>query len=382
MDFRLNETQEMFRDMVRNFARKEVAPLTQELDKKAEFPWKNYKQAAELGILAMTLPEEFGGVEADSISYALAIEELAWASASVADSIMLVEALTYLLHTYGTREQQQKWIPPLVNAEILGSFAVTEPNAGTDAASMQTTAVLDGDCYVLNGTKAFINNAPVADMAIVFAVTDKEKGPRGGITAFIVEKGMPGLSAGKPEDLLGQRSLIVGELIMEDVRVPKENVLGKVGEGFKMAMKCLDNGRIAIAALALGIAQAALDESIKHSKQRVQFGQPIANFQATQFKIANMATEIEAARLLIHKAAFLKDQGVKFSKEAAMAKLFASDLAVRAANEAVQIHGGYGYTKDYVVERLYRDCKITQIYEGTNEIQRVVIARHVYNESE
>lgn len=377
MEFTLSETQLMIRDMVHDFARNEVAPLTQELDKSGDFPLENYRKAAELGILGMTLPEEIGDVEADMVSYVLAIEELAKASASLADSCMLVDMLASLLYKYGSQKQKDKFIQPLIKGEIFGCFAVTEPNAGSDVAGMRTTAVQEDDHWVINGSKMFINNAPIADMAIVYAVTDKEKGSRGGVTAFIVENGTPGFSRGKAEDLMGQRSLKVGQLFFEDVKVPQENILGNVGEGFKMAMSVLDSGRIEIAALALGIAQAALEESVKYSKERVQFGRPIAKFQAIQWKLADMATQIQAARLLIYHAAYLKDQGQNYTKEAAMAKLFASDVANKVTNEAVQIHGGYGYIKEYVVERLYRDAKITQIYEGTNEIQRVVIARQL-----
>ncbi|KJS82156.1 MAG: acyl-CoA dehydrogenase [Peptococcaceae bacterium BICA1-8] len=375
MDFSLNESQQMIKDMVRDFARNEVAPLTSDLDKTGDFPWANYRKAAELGIMGMSLPEEIGGVGADMVSYAIAIEELAWASASLADSCMLVDMLVHLLNKHGNDMIKDKYIEPLISGDSMGCFAVTEPEAGSDLANIQTVAVKAGSHWVLNGSKIFINNAPIADMAIVFAVTDKEKGSSGGMTAFIVEKDMPGFIRGKAEDLMGQRSLKIGQLFFEDVKVPEENILGNIGEGFKMAMSVLDSGRIEIAALALGIAQAALDESLKYSKERKQFGRPIAKFQATQWKLANMATEIDAARLLIHRAAYLKDQGKNYSKEAAMAKLFTSDIAVKAVNEAVQIHGGYGYTKEYVVERLYRDAKVTQIYEGTNEIQRLVISR-------
>ncbi|MFZ5595846.1 MAG: acyl-CoA dehydrogenase family protein [Bacillota bacterium] len=379
MDFSLNEVQLMIKEMVRDFATNEVAPLTAALDKSGEFPWDNYYKAAELGILGMTLPEELGGTGADMVSYVVAIEELSRASASLADSCMLVDMLATLLYRYGTSQQQDKFIKPLITGKMMGCFAVTEPNAGSDLAGMKTSAVRDGDHWVLNGTKMFINNAPIADMAIVFAVTDKEKGSRGGVTAFLVENGMPGFSRGKAEDLMGQRSLQVGQLFLEDVRVPRENILGEIGQGFKMAMSVLDSGRIEIAALALGIAQAALDESLKYARERVQFGRPIAKFQAIQWKLADMATGIEAARLLVYQAASLKDKGKNYTRQAAMAKLFASDIAARAATEAVQIHGGYGFTKEYTVERLYRDVKITQIYEGTNEIQRMVIARNLLN---
>lgn len=377
MDFQLNETQLMIRDMVRDFAASEVAPLTAGLDKTGEFPWDNYFKAAELGILGMTLPEEMGGTGSDMVSYVVAIEELSRASASLADSCMLVDMLAALLYRYGTGEQKDKYIKPLISGKMMGCFAVTEPNAGSDLAGMKTSAVRDGGHWVLNGAKMFINNAPIADMAIVFAVNDKEKGSRGGVTAFLVENGTPGFSRGKAEDLMGQRSLQVGQLFLEDVRVPQENILGEIGQGFRMAMSVLDSGRIEIAALALGIAQAALDESLKYAQERVQFGRPIAKFQAIQWKLADMATEIEAARLLIYQAASLKDRGKNYTKQAAMAKLFASDIAARATTEAVQIHGGYGFTKEYTVERLYRDVKITQIYEGTNEIQRMVIARQL-----
>ncbi|MDR3588667.1 MAG: acyl-CoA dehydrogenase family protein [Negativicutes bacterium] len=380
MGFELNETQAMIRETVRDFARTEVAPLTSELDKKGEFPWVNYRQAVDLGLLGMTMPEELGGIGADAVSFALAIEEMAWASASLADTVMLVDSLCYLLYHYGSASIHEKYLKPIMKGKMLGSFGVTEPEAGTDVANIQTTAVKDGKHWVLNGTKAFINNAPLADMAIIFAVTDTEKRSHGGMTAFVVEKGMTGLSAGKQEDLMGQRSLSVGQLFMENVKVPEENILGEVGQGFRICMSVIDSGRIEIGALALGIAQAALDESLKYSKERIQFGQTLSQFQITQWKLASMATEIEASRLLVYNAACLKDQGKKYGKQAAMAKLFASDTAVRAVNEAVQIHGGYGYSKEYVVERLYRDAKITQIYEGTNEIQRLLISRYLLKE--
>ncbi|MBS3975282.1 MAG: acyl-CoA dehydrogenase [Syntrophomonadaceae bacterium] len=377
MNFSLTEEQQMIRDMVREFAEKEIKPFAAELDRKGEFPAEIIKKLADLGVLGIPIPEEHGGSGASFLSYIIAIEELSRGCASTG---VIVETHTSLgsepiLH-WGTPEQKRKYLPRLASGEIIGSFGLTEPNAGSDAGGMQTTAVLDGDEYVINGSKIFISNAGASELTIVFAKTEKSSGVKG-ISAFIVEKNTPGYIVGSPEDKLGIRASQTCSLTFEDMRVPKENILGKPGEGFKIAMHALDGGRIAIAAQALGIAQAAFEEAIKYSKERIQFGQPIAKFQGVQWMIADMATDIQAARLLTYQAAWLKDEGQKYTKEAAMAKLYASEAAMRHTVKAVQVHGGYGYTMEYPVQRHMRDAKITEIYEGTSEVQRIVIASNI-----
>ncbi|MCG0278273.1 MAG: acyl-CoA dehydrogenase [Thermanaeromonas sp.] len=377
MDLNLTKSQRMIRQMVREFAEKEVAPGASERDSTGEFPWEIVKKMARYNMLGIPFPEEYGGAGADTLSYIITVEELARVCAATA---VIVSAHTSLcahpIYQFGTEEQKQRFLVPLAQGNRLGAFALTEPNAGTDAASIRTTATRQGDSYILNGNKIFITNGGVADIYIVLAKTDPSKGARG-ITAFIVEKGTPGFSFGKKEDKLGIRASSTTELIFQNCRIPVENRLGEEGEGFKIAMQTLDGGRIGIAAQAVGIAQACLDACLRYAKEREQFGKPIGSFQAIQWMLADMATQVEAARLLTYRAAWLKDNKQPFSKEAAMAKLYASEVAMQQAIKAVQIHGGYGYMKDYPVERFFRDAKITEIYEGTSEVQRMVIASHL-----
>lgn len=374
MDFTLTKEQEMIRNMVREFAEKEIEPIAQEIDKKAIFPERTIRKLGELGVLGLCVSTKYGGAGMDPISLVLVIEELSRVCASHGVIVSVNNSLVcYTLERFGNEEQKEEYLVPLANGEGLGFYALTEPGAGTDAASIQTTATLDGDEYVINGTKHFITNARYSKAGIVFATIDKTKRHKG-ICAFIVDRDTPGFRIGKEEDKMGIRASATSELIFEDCRVPKENLLGGVGEGFKIALTALDSGRLGIAAQAVGIARRAMEEAIKYSKERIAFGQPIAKFQAIQWMIANMATRIEAARLLTLRGAYLKGKGVRFSKEAAMAKFYASDTAVRVTRDAVQIFGGYGYMKEYVVERLYRDAKITEIYEGTTEVQKMVIS--------
>jgi len=374
MKLELNEQQIMIQKMVREFAEKEIAPFAAELDKKAEYPTKILQNMAKLGLLGIIIPPEYGGAGLDTISYAIVIEEISRKCASTGVITSVHNSLvSWPILKYGTDEQKNKYLPKLANGEKIGAFAGTEPNAGSDLGAMKTTAVLKGNHYIINGDKTFITSGSEAGIIIIFAVTDKNAGTKG-ISAFIVESGFKGYKVGSIFEKLGINASKTSELIFENMEVPKENLLGKEGDGFKIALSTLDGGRIGIASQAVGIAQAALDESIEYSKQRQQFGKPIAQFQAIQWMIADMATKIEAARYLVYNAAYKKDKKERCSKEAAMAKLFASEVAVDTAIKAVQIHGGYGYTKEYTVERLFRDAKITEIYEGTSEVQRMVIA--------
>lgn len=377
MKLALSENQKMIRDMVREFAEREIAPVAADLDKNEEYPMEILKKMAQLGLLGIIVPQEYGGASADTISYTLVIEEISRKCASTGVITSVHNSLVcWPIMKFGTDEQKQKYLPVLAKGDKIGAFAATEPNAGSDLGGMETTAQLDGNEYIINGSKTFITSGSKAGILIVFAVTDKSAGSKG-ISAFIVENDMPGFKVGSIFEKLGINASLTSELIFENMRVPKENLLGKEGDGFKIALMTLDSGRIGIGAQAVGIAQAALDESVEYAKQREQFGRPISKFQAIQWMIADMATRIEASRLLVHNAAFAKDQEKRFSKEAAMAKLFASETAMDAALKAVQIHGGYGYTKEYLVERLFRDAKITEIYEGTSEIQRLVIASNL-----
>jgi len=374
MQLELNEQQKMIKKMVREFAEKEIAPVAANLDKTGEYPTKILKKMAELGLLGIVIPTEYGGAGLDIISYAIIIEEISRKCASTGVITSVHNSLVaYPIMKYGNDEQKKKYLPQLAKGQKIGAFAGTEPNAGSDLGGMQTKAELKGNHYVINGDKCFITSGDHAGIFIVFAVTDKTLGTKG-ISAFIVEKETPGFKVGSLFDKMGINANHVTELVFENMKVPKENLLGKEGDGFKIALSTLDGGRIGIAAQAVGIAQAALDESIEYAKQRQQFGKPIASFQAIQWMIADMATRIEAARYLVYNAAYAKDKGERFSKEAAMAKLFASETAMDAVIKAVQIHGGYGYTKEYTVERLFRDAKITEIYEGTSEVQRMVIS--------
>lgn len=377
MDFTLTKEQEMIKTMVSQFAEKEVKPQAQLIDETADFPWDTINKMAKLNLLGLPIPKELGGAGVDTVSYVLAVEEISKRCASTGVIMSVHTSVgTYPIYLFGTEEQKKKFVIPLAKGERIGAFALTEPSAGSDAAGVQTTAVLSGDHYILNGSKIFITNGGVAGSVIVMAMTDKSKGHRG-ISAFIVEKGTDGFTIGSKEKTMGMIGSDTSELVFENCIVPKENLLAKEGMGFKIAMTALDGGRIGIAAQALGIAEAALEESIKYSKEREQFNRPIAKFQAIQWMIANMACEIEAARMLIYNAALKKDSGANYTKEAAMAKLFAPEVAMRATTKAIQIHGGYGYIKDYSVERFFRDAKITEIYEGTSEIQRLVIASNL-----
>jgi butyryl-CoA dehydrogenase len=374
MDFKPTKTQQMVRKMAREFAENELAPVVAEFNEKAEFPWPVIKKMAKLSLMGMPIPRKYGGGGVDSISYMIGVEEISRVCGATG-VIMAVHTSvgTYPIYQFGTEEQKQKFLVPLAKGERIGAFAITEPEAGSDVAAGKTTAVKDGDEWVINGTKIFITNGGVAGSVIVMAATDPSKGHRG-LSTFIVEKGTEGFTIGSLEKTMGINASDTSELVFQNCRLPSENLLGKEGEGFKIAMMALDGGRIGIGAQALGIAQAALDESIKYSQEREQFGRPISKFQAIQWMIADMATEIDAARYLIYRAAYLKDRVKRFSKEAAMAKMYASETARRASIKAIQIHGGYGYTKDYPVERFFRDAKITEIYEGTNEIHRLVIS--------
>jgi butyryl-CoA dehydrogenase len=374
VDFTLTEEQEMIRRTAREFAEREVAPIASEIDKTHEFPWDNWHKMAKQGFVGMTISPEYGGSGASLLDHTLVLEEISRVCASTAVILEVHNSLhAETIERFGTPEQKKKYLPKLTTGEWMGSFCLTEPNAGSDSAAQQTVAVLQGDHYVLNGLKCFITNSSKSSLYIVFAMTDKSKGNKG-ITAFLVEKGQKGLSFGQPEDKMGIKASCTADVIMEDVEVAVENRLGNEGDGFKIAMATLDTGRVGIGAQALGLAQAGLDAALAYSKQRIQFGKPIAELQAIQWKLAEMATEIDAARLMVYRAAWLRDKGVRCSKEIAMAKLFASDVAMRQTIEAIQVHGGNGYMRENKVERFMRDAKITQIYEGTSEIMKLVIA--------
>ncbi|HMM19934.1 MAG TPA: acyl-CoA dehydrogenase [Selenomonadales bacterium] len=374
MNFELTAEQQDIRKMVRDFAEKSVAPTAAERDEKELFPRDIFDAMGKLGILGLPYPEEYGGAGSDFVSYALAVEEISWVCGSTGIGLSVhVSLCAWPIFRYGTEEQKQKYLRPLAEGTKLGAFGLTEPNAGTDAGASATTAVKDGDSYVINGTKVFNTNGGEAEIEVIFAMTDKEKGLKG-LSAFIVEKGTPGFTYGKKEIKMGIRSSVQRELIFENCRVPAANLLGKEGEGFKIAMSTLDGGRIGVAAQSVGIAQGALEEAVRYAKQRVQFGKPIATFQGVNFLLADMATQVEAARLLTHRAAYHKSNHLPYAKEAAMAKMFASDTAMSVTTNAVQIFGGYGFSREYPVERMMRDAKITQIYEGTNQAQRMVIA--------
>ena len=377
MDFELNDEQRLIRDMVRDFAQNEIAPIAAEMDKTETFPWPVIRKMGELGLLGLPIPEKYGGAGADTVSYAVAVEEVSRASGSVGITLAAHCSLGSMpIYLFGTEEQKHKYLPGLASGQMLGAFGLTEPGAGSDAGATRTTAVRDGDSWVLNGQKTFITNGCVAGTLVVSAVTDRAKGARG-ISSFIVPGDAPGFQPGRNEDKLGLRASLTSQLFFNDCRIPAENLLGQEGDGFKQMLITLDGGRISIGAMAVGLAQAALDASLKYAKERVQFGQPIANFQAIQWMLADMATEIDCARLMVYRAAWLKDRGRRFTREAAMAKLFASEVADRACNKAIQIHGGYGYTRDYPVERYWRDARLCEIGEGTSEIQRLVIARQL-----
>ena len=377
MDFKLSKEHELLRKMYREFAQNEVKPLASELDEEERFPKETIPKLAKLGMLGIPFPKKYGGAGGDNLAYAICVEEIAKTCGTTSVIICAHTSLcSYPIYAYGTEEQKMKYLPDLLSGRKLGAFGLTEPGAGTDASDQQTTAVLEGDHYVLNGVKCFITNATEAETFVVFAMTDKSKGNHG-ISAFIVEKDFPGFSIGKHEKKMGIRGSATSDLIFEDCIVPKENLLGKEGQGFKIAMMTLDGGRIGIAAQALGIAEGAMEEAMAYTKGRVQFGKPISKFQNTQFTFADMAMRSEAGRLLTYQAAVLKGEGKRFTKEAAMAKLFCSEHAMLTTTKALQMFGGYGYTKDYPLERMMRDAKITEIYEGTSEIQRVVISGNI-----
>lgn len=378
MNFELTKEQKMIRQMVRDFANDVIAPRAIEIDTEAKFPKDIFDQMGELGLLGLPLPEEYGGSGADTISYALAVEEIGRVCGSTGLSYAAAVSLgASPINMFGTEEQKEKFLRPLAEGKALGSFGLTEPNAGSDAGGTKTTAVLEGDEYVINGEKCFITNASFAEVLIITAVTGKNEKGRNIISAIIVPTDTPGVTITSDYDKMGVRGSDTAEIVLDNVRVPKENLLGDEKAGFKQFLTTLDGGRISIGALGVGIAQASLDKALAYAKERTQFGKPISSFQAIQFKLANMAMEVELSRNMVHKAAWLKDQGKPFSKEAAYAKLFATETAMRAADEAIQIHGGYGYMREYEVERYLRDAKLLVIGEGTSEVQRVVIARHL-----
>lgn len=376
MNLRFTEEQEMMRKMVRDFAQTEIAPFVEKMEQ-GEFPREILRKMGELGLMGIPIPEKYGGSEMDFTSYIIAIHELSRVSATVGVILSVHTSVgTNPILYFGTEEQKQKYIPKLASGEYLGAFCLTEPSAGSDAGSLKSRAVKDGDHYVINGSKVFITNAGEADVYIVFASTNPELGSKG-ISAFIVEKDTPGLVFGKDEHKMGLHGSRTLQLTFEDMRVPSENLLGNEGEGFKIAMANLDAGRIGIASQALGIAEAAFEAAASYAKERVQFGKPIAAQQGVGFKLADMATSVEAAKLLIYRAADMRQRGIKCGLKASMAKLFASKTAVDVSTEAIQVFGGYGYTEDYPVERYFRDAKITEIYEGTSEIQRIVISKQL-----
>jgi len=380
MEFRLTEEQRILKEMVQDFAKNEVAPKAEHIDRTGEFPKEIIKKASELGLMGIEVPTEWEGAGMDAICYAIAIEELSVASAALGVIVSAHNSLCISpLMKFGTEEQKEKYLKPLARGEMIGCLGLTEPSAGSDAAAVKTKAELKGDKWILNGTKLFITNGKEAGVAVVLARTESDPSYRG-ISAFIVPTDARGFSLGKEEEKLGIHGSSTMELIFEDCEIPKENLLGERGKGFSIAMFTLDGGRIGIAAQAIGIARAAYEASVAFAKERVQFGQPIARFQAIQWMVADMATEIEAGRLLIWRSAWLKKEGLAYSQESAMAKLYCAEVAQRVVVDAVQVHGGYGYVRDYPVERYYRDAKITSIYEGTSEVQRIVIANNIFKD--
>ena len=380
MNFTLSAEHEMMRKFIREFADKELAPHAEKWDEEEELPREVFTKMAGMGLTGIPWPEEYGGAGSDYLSYVIAVEELSRVCASTGVTLSAhISLCSWPIFKFGTEDQKKKYLVPLAQGQTMGAYGLTEPSAGTDAAGLRTRAELKGDSYILNGTKNFITNAGTAETYVVFAVTDRDKGSRG-ISAFIVEKDTPGFTFGKKEKKLGIRASSTQELVFEDCAVPKENLLGQEGQGFKIAMQTLDGGRNGIAAQALGIAQGAFEVARDYSKGREQFGRPISQFQAISFMLADMATKIEASRLLTYQAAFLESQGLPYGKASAMAKLFASDAAMEVTTDAVQVLGGYGYSREYPVERMMRDAKITQIYEGTNEAQRLVISRYILSE--
>ena len=378
MDFELNEEHSILLQTVRDFVKAEVEPRAAQHDREGKFPTEVMKKVAELGFMGMTVPEEYGGVGMGNLALSILIEEVSRGDASIGVTLSVHNSLVgSAIAKHGTEEQKKKYLPRVASGELLGAYALTEPNAGTDAANLQLRAEKKGDHYVLNGTKLFITNGLEAGVLVVFARTSKEEKKSHGVTCFIVEPSFEGFSIGTEEEKMGIRATSTVELLFEDCKVPAENIMGEVGKGFRIAMWALDGGRIGVGSQALGIAQACLDASLKYAKERKQFERPIGDFQAIQWKLADMAMEIDASRLLIRRAAVLRDKGLPCSKEASMAKLKASGVCVHVAEEAVQIHGGAGYTKEFPVERHFRDSRITKIYEGTSEAVRMVLARHL-----
>ncbi len=380
MDFNLSSEQKAMQKLCREFAENEIAPKAQEMDRTGEFPYEIIKKMAELGLMGLPIPKKYGGVGTDYLTYVIALEEISKADASVGITMSAHISLPCsTLHYFGTEEQKQKWLMPLAQGKILGAFGLTEPSAGSDAGATQTTAELIDEKWVINGSKCFITNAgtDISGLVIVTAVTGKREDSRSEISNFIIPRETKGYSQGPKYAKMGWRASDTRELIFSDCKIPKENLLGDLGSGFRQFLQVLDAARISMAALSVGVAQACLDASLKYAKERIQFGRPISKFQAISFKLADMATEIEHARLMYYKAAWLKDGGKPYTKEAAMAKLFASEISVKCANEAVQIHGGYGFMDDFDVSRYYRDVKVNTIGEGTSEIQRIVIARQL-----
>jgi alkylation response protein AidB-like acyl-CoA dehydrogenase len=377
MDFGYTETQKMIASSIKDFAQQHIQPYVREWDEKQYFPVDLFRQIGDMGFMGVLVPEEYGGSGMGYHEYILIIEEISKVCGAIGLSVAAHNSLcTGHILQFGNEEQKKKWLPKLASGEWIGAWGLTEHNTGSDAGGMSTTAVEDGDYYVINGAKNFITHAISGNIAVVIVRTGK-KGDSHGMTAFVIEKGTPGFTSGKKEDKLGMRASETAELVFSNCRVHKDNILGEVGEGFIQSMKILDGGRISIAALSLGIAKGAYEAALKYSKERVQFGKPICEFQGISFKLADMATEIEASELLVHKAAYLKNAHLPMTKIGAMAKMYASECSVRTANEAVQIHGGYGYTKDYPVEKFYRDAKLCTIGEGTTEIQKVVISRKI-----
>jgi len=377
MNFQLSKEHEMTRKLFREFAVNEVKPLAQEIDEEERFPVETIEKMKRIGFLGIPFPKEFGGQGCDTLTYAMAVEEISKVCATTATILSAhISLCGSLILDNGSEEQKKKYLTKVASGEWLGAFALTEPGAGSDSSGQQTKAIFEGNHYVLNGSKIFITNASYADVYIVMAMTDKSQGIKG-ISAFIVEKGFHGFSIGKKEKKMGIRGSATCELIFEDCIVPKENLIGKEGQGFKIAMKTLDGGRIGAAAQAVGLAQGAIDETIKYVKERKQFGRPIARFQNTQFQLAEMQSKVDAARMLVYRAACNKDAGQEYGVDAAMAKYFAAETAMEVTTRAVQLHGGYGYTRDYPVERMMRDAKITEIYEGTSEVQKMVISANM-----
>jgi len=375
MDFKLSEDHIMMRDFGMEFAAKRLFPIAEEMDAKGEMPKEMIEEAAELGFFGLQVPEQYGGQGVDTLSYALIIEQLSRACAGFAIMISVHNSLVVkAIENFGTEEQKQEYLPKLASGEIIGAYSLSEPNSGTDAGSLQCQAIADGDNYIFNGTKSWVTSAGMAGLFVVFVLTDPEKGSKG-ISAILVPPGLEGMQLGAPERKMGLKCSDTRELSFVDTKVPRANLLGEENHGFKIALSLLDNGRVGVGSQALGIAQRAFEEALKYSKERKQFGQPLCNFQAIQFKLADMATQIDAARLLVYRAAVLKDEEGRHGRQISMAKLFASETANFVADQAVQIHGGYGYVKEYAVERYFRDARVTEIYEGTSEAQRMVISR-------